>query len=225
MPSSHSEPPETLDTPLEIDPGEWQARQIYFLMTGMVIPRPIGWISTVSADGVNNLAPHSYFNAVAHDPPHVMFSSSGIKDTLRNIKAVPEFVVNIVTLDLVERMNFTSTDFPETEDEFSWADLTPTPSRRVRPLRVGVAKSHLECCCSDIVQAGNGHIVIGEVVHIHVEPSVWKNGRIDPALLNPVCRLAGSGYAQLGNIFDIPRPAWRDVQHTTALDGMPGRRN
>lgn len=226
MATSHLEPPDELDTPLELDPEDWPARQVYFLMTGLVIPRPIAWVSTLGADGTRNVAPHSYFNVVAHDPPHVVFSSSGgparKKDTLANVRSSGEFVVNLVTMDVVEPMNFTATDFPPDEDEFIWAGLTAEPSQRVSAPRVAEAAAHLECELREVVPAGNGSIVVGEVVHVHVTPRVWRAGRVDPELLDPVCRLAGTRYARLGTIFQLPRPSWeRDVRGTRPGEAMP----
>lgn len=222
MATSHPAPPDELDGPLELDPEDWPARQVYFVMTGLVIPRPIAWVSTLGEGGVRNVAPHSYFNAVAHDPPHVMFSSSGQKDTLRNVRATGEFVVNLVSMDVVEPMNFTATDFPPDEDEFTWAGLTEEPSQRVAAPRVGEAAAHLECEVREIVPAGNAHVVVGEVVHLHVAPRVWRAGRVDPELLDPVCRLAGTRYARLGPIFQLPRPSWtRDVEGTPHGQAIP----
>lgn len=222
MSTSHPGPPEVLDVPLEVDPRDWERRQVYFLMTGLVIPRPIGWMSTLGPDGTTNVAPHSYFNVVAHDPPHVVFSSSGIKDTITNLRGLGEFVANIVSMDVVEQMNFTSTDFPPGEDEFRWAGLTPVPAQTVSPPRVGESKAHLECRVVDIVEAGNGHLVIGEVTHIHIDPAVWRDGRVDPELLDPVCRLAGTAYARLGEVFRLPRPSWqRDVAGTAPGQAIP----
>ena len=145
MKSSHAHPPESLDRPLEQDPSEWSFQDNYHLMTGLVIPRPIAWMSSLSADGVRNIAPHSFFNAVATDPPHVMVSSTGVKDSVRNIRATKEFVLNIVTMDVLDDMVFTSTDFPPEEDEFDWSGLTPVPSAKVAPPRIAEAKAHLEC--------------------------------------------------------------------------------
>jgi flavin reductase (DIM6/NTAB) family NADH-FMN oxidoreductase RutF len=210
--SSHPGPPDQLDADLEVAPGEWPPRQVYFLLTGLVVPRPIAWVSTFGPDGVRNVAPHSYFNVVAHDPPHVVFSSSGEKDTLRNIRARGEFVVNIVTRDLVEPMNLTAADLPADEDEFAWAGLEAAPAVAVDAPRVAAAKAHLECRAVEEVRAGNGHIVVGEVVHVHIAPSVWRDGRVDPHLLDPVCRLAGTGYASLGEVFTLPRPTWEQLR-------------
>lgn len=221
MAASHAAPPQTLDRPLEVAPGDWKQRDYYFLMTALVVPRPIGWISTVSASGVRNLAPYSYFNLMGSDPFYVAFGSSGVKDSLTNLREVPQFVANIVTMHLLEKMNFTSGDYPREEDEFGWAGLTPAPSAKVRPFRVEEAKAHLECELVQVVSDRNTNIVIGRIVHAHVDPSVWKNGRVDPRLLDPVCRLSGNGYASLGDLFSVPRPEWKNVAGTTGLEGMP----
>lgn len=221
MPENPGSPPQNLTKDIEIAPAEWEAKHVYHLMTGLVIPRPIGWISSVSSQGIPNLAPYSYFNAVAHNPPYIMFSSIGMKDSLRNVEENGEFVANIVTMDVVERMNFTSTDFPSEENEFGWAGLTPITSRIVAPDRVKEAKAHFECRGVQIVPAGNGNIVIGEVLHIHVDQSAWENGRISPEKLDPVCRLAGSDYARLGEIFRLERPVWNNIKNTTGDESMP----
>lgn len=219
--ASHAAPPKSLDRPLEVAPGDWQRQEFYQLMTALVIPRPIGWISTISAAGVRNLAPYSYFNLMGTEPAYVAFGSSGVKDSLANLRQVPEFVANIVTMHLIEKMNFTAGDFPREEDEFGWAGLTPAPSAKVRPFRVGEAKAHLECEVVQVVSDRDTHIVLGRIVHAHVDPSVWKDGRIDPKLLDPVCRLAGSGYASLGDLYNVQRPQWKDVTGSTGQEAMP----
>lgn len=221
MSASHASPPQELDRPLEVAPGDWSERDFYLMMTALVIPRPIGWISTVSAAGVRNVAPYSYFNLMGSEPFYVAFASTGVKDSLTNIREVPQFVANIVTMDLLERMNFTAGDFPSAEDEFGWAGLTPVRSARVAPPRVGEAKAHIECELVQVVSDRNTHIVLGRVVHVHVEPSVWKNGRIEPRLLDPACRLSGSLYARLGEIFSVQRPQWKHLQGTEGQQGMP----
>jgi flavin reductase (DIM6/NTAB) family NADH-FMN oxidoreductase RutF len=222
VPSSHPGPPDELDAPLELDPADWEARQVYFVMTGLVIPRPIAWVSTRAETGVRNVAPHSYFQAVSNDPPHIVFSSTGEKDTLRNVRATGQFVVNLVSVDLVEQMNFTATDFPPEEDEFSWAGLTEAPAVRVDAPRVAEARAHLECEVRHELPVGNGNLVVAEVVHIHVDPDIWRGGRVDPARYDPVCRLSGTGYATLGEVFKLPRPSWaRDVQGTEPGEAIP----
>ncbi|MDX1510122.1 MAG: flavin reductase family protein [Nitriliruptorales bacterium] len=221
MTSSHTVPPDSLDEPLELDPREWEPRQLYFLMTALVVPRPIGWISTVSDDGIRNVAPHSYFNLVSSR--HVMFSSSRVKDTITNVRATGEFVVNLVAADLAEPMNFTATDFPPEEDEFTWAGLEAAPSAVVAPPRVAAARAHLECLAVEEVQVGPSFVTFGEVVHVHVDPSVWKDGRVDPVLLDPLGRLSGSGYAELGEVFKLRRPSWADIRDTGPGEAIPRR--
>ncbi len=221
MTASHPAPPRELDRPLEVAPGDWAEREFYLMMTALVIPRPVGWISTLSPDGVRNLAPYSYFNLMGSDPFYVAFGSTTEKDTISNLRKVPEFVANIVTMHLLEKMNFTSTDFPRAEDEFSWAGLTPVPAAKVRPPRVGEAKAHLECEGVQIVDDRNTHLVLGRIIHAHVDPSVWREGRVDPRLLDPVCRLSGSGYATLGELINVQRPVWNSVAGTHGQDAMP----
>ena len=221
MPDSYEAPPANLDRALEVGPHDWQGPAFYQLLTALVVPRPIGWISTISQGGVFNLAPYSYFNLMGSDPAYVAFGSTGVKDSLRNLREVPEFVANIVTMHLLERMNFTSGDFPRDEDEFGWAELTPVPAAKVRPFRVGEAKAHLECEVAQIVTDRNTNIVLGRIVHAHVDRSVWNNGRVDPRLLDPVCRLSGSGYAALGGLVNVQRPQWRDIEGTRGQAAMP----
>lgn len=217
-------PPQTLTCDLEAAPQDWNPRDFYFLLTGLVVPRPIGWISTLSATGVRNLAPYSYFNLMGSDPFYCAFGSSGVKDTLANLREVPEFVANIVTMDLLEKMNFTSADYPRDEDEFGWAGLTAAPSAKVRPDRVGEAKAHLECEVRHVYRDGETHIVIAKIVHVHVVPSVWKDGRVDPKLLDPVGRLSGTLYAPLGDVFSVPRTSWRTIAGTRQQQAMPKAR-
>jgi len=214
-------PPANLEEGLEVGPDDWKGRAFYFLMNALVVPRPIGWISTVSASGVRNLAPYSHFNLMGSNPFYLAFASTGVKDSITNLREVPEFVANIVSLSLLERMNFTSCDFPPEEEEFGWAGLTPVPSVKVRPPRVGEAKAHLECEVAQIVADGSTNIVLARILHAHVDPSVWRDGRVDPKLLDPACRLAGSGYARLGELVNVQRPEWGKVKGTVGQEAMP----
>lgn len=220
MTISIKDPPAALEADLEVNASDWSVRDFYQLTTALVIPRPVGWISTLSADGVRNLAPYSFFNLMGNDPHYVAFGSTGVKDSIANLREVPQFVANIVSLDLLERMNFTSGDFPRSEDEFGWAGLTPMPAAAVRPFRVAEAKAHLECELVQIISDRNTHIALGRIVHAHVVASVWKDGRVDPKLLNPVCRLSGSNYASLGDLYSVQRPVWKEVQGG-GKDSMP----
>ena len=221
MTTTYDGPPETLECDLEVGPDDWQGRAFYFLMNALVVPRPIGWISTISKDGIRNLAPYSHFNLMGSNPFYCAFASTGIKDSVTNLREVPEFVANIVSMGLLERMNFTSTDFPPEEEEFGWAGLTPLPAAKVRPARVGEAKAHLECEVKHIYTDGNANIVLARIVHAHVDPSVWRDGRVDPKLLDPACRLAGSGYARLGDLVNVLRPEWKNVKGTVGQEAMP----
>lgn len=197
----------------EIDPARLEGREPYFLITSLVVPRPIAWVSSISADGVLNVAPHSYFNVISSNPWIVHFTSTGEKDTLRNVRATGEFVVNVVTRELVEEMNFTSADFPPGESEFEWADLEPAPSARVAVPRVARARVAFECRVNEIVSKGNGHMVFGDVLLAHVDETLFVEGRVDPHLLRPVGRLGGALYTDAsGDVFKLPRPTWEQVR-------------
>lgn len=197
-----------------IDPAEVGTAAMYHLMNAAVAPRPVAWVSTLSPDGVRNVAPHSYTTVFSTDPPVVGFVSVGRKDSLRNIEATGEFVVNIAGLDLLEALNLTAANFPPEEDEFAWAGLTPVPSDVVRPPRVGEAPVSFETrlAAGGVVPVGNCFLSLGEVVRVHVATDVWRDGRIDPQLLNPVLRLAGSTFARLGPTFNLTRPTYDDVK-------------
>lgn len=200
---------------MQFDPQEIEQSAIYKLLTGAVIPRPIGWISSISEDGILNLAPFSFFNAVGDDPPHVMFSTvrgnNTNKDTLNNVLATKQFVVNMVTEDTVERMNITSQPIPANENEFELAGLTPIASIKVKPPRVKESPITMEC---ELVhhytlenhKQGGATIIIGKIVMFHVDESVLlDNYKINLETYKPVARLAGSNYAKLGEIFSIKR--------------------
>jgi len=213
--------PKTLLEPLELGPDTLAPRDFYLLLTALVVPRPVGWISTISAAGVRNIAPYSYFNLMGSEPFYCAFGSTGEKDSLKNIREVPQFVANIVSMDLLEKMSFTSGEWPRDQDEFEWAGLTPVPSKTVKPFRVGEAKAHLECEVKHIYEDGRTHIVIARIMHVHVAVSVWKDGRVDPKLLDPVGRLSGSLYAPLGDIFSVARPDMTQLDGAPSLESMP----
>jgi flavin reductase (DIM6/NTAB) family NADH-FMN oxidoreductase RutF len=186
-------------------------------MIGSILPRPIGWISTIDENGLPNLAPFSFFNAVCPNPPHVAFTSmirstdQQSKDTLRNIRQIGEFVVNIVTEELAEAMNLTSTELPAEVNEFRYGQLDWMPSILVRPPRVAESPVHFECRLAQIVdfgnQPGSGSLVIGQVVHLHVADRVLiGEDKINLATLKPVGRLSGNSYCRVTDIFDLPRP-------------------
>lgn len=195
-----------------IEPGELQPRESYFLLTSLVVPRPIAWVSTVSQAGATNLAPHSYYNIASSQPPIIHFTSTGVKDTLRNVRATGEFVVNVVSADLLESMNATAADFPPGEDEAAWVGVELAPSDTVRPPRVAGARAALECRLRQELTMGNGNMVFGDVTRIHVADQVWRDGRVAPELLQPVGRLAGSGYVLVDEVLTLARPTWDDLR-------------
>ena len=183
----------------------------------IVAPRPIGWISTRSASGALNLAPYSFFNAFNYTPPIIGFSSVGLKDTLRNVEQTREFVWNLVTRPLAERMNQTSASVPPEADEFALAGLTPAASRMVAAPRAQESPVAFECRCSQIVQlqgadgqAVPSWLVLGEVVGIHIDESLLVDGVFDTGLAEPVMRGGGpADYFSVGpeQRFKMRRPA------------------
>ena len=200
---------------MHFNPDDLEYSAVYKLLTGSVIPRPIGWISTIDENGINNLAPFSYFNAVGEDPPHVMFSTvrsnNTNKDTLNNILANGQFVVNMVTEDLVEQMNMTSQVVDAEIDEFQLAGLTPITSVKIKPMRVAESKITFEC---EMVhhyflenhKNGGACVIIGRIVMMHFDDSVLlDNYKINLENYKPVSRLAGSNYSKIGEIFSIKR--------------------
>ena len=183
-----------------------------------VAPRPIGWISTLSASGVANLAPFSYFNAVLDFPPTVMFSASGphregpLKDTARNAIETGEFVYNIATWDLREKMNVSSSAVGRDVDEFELAGLEKAPSLLVKPPRVAASPIQLECRtvhtlslpCSRVGM--ENRVVFGEVVGVHIDEAVLVAGQIDLTLVRPIARCGYQDFALVEALFSMPRP-------------------
>ncbi len=202
---------------MEFDIATLEWRTAYKLLTGSILPRPIGWISSLDEQGRRNLAPFSFFNAVCSNPPHVLFCPSirgtdgGYKDTLNNVRATGEFVANIVTEALAEAMNLTSTELPPEVDEFELAGLTPVPAVTIEAPRVAESPIHFECRVAQIIELGRelggGSLVLGRVLHIHVADDVLFDGdKIDLAKLKPIGRLAGASYCRVTDLFDMPRP-------------------
>ena len=180
----------------------------------IVGPRPIGWVSTLSADGVVNLAPYSFFNAFNYTPPIVGFSSIGYKDSVRNIETTGEFVWNLATRDLAEAMNQTCAAVGPEIDEFVLAGLTPIASKLVKPPRVQESPVTFECKLSQLIQltsaAGepiDSWMVFGEVVGVHIALRLLKDGVYDTANAEHVLRGGGpADYFELGNLFKMRRP-------------------
>ncbi|MCW2961708.1 MAG: Nitrilotriacetate monooxygenase component [Thermoleophilia bacterium] len=196
-------------------PQDHDTKSLYFLLNSLVVPRPIAWVSSLTADGTTNLAPHSYFTVAASAPPMVSFTSIGDKDTLRNVRATGEFVVNLVDHTLIDHMNVSSAAAPPDVSEFELAGVTPDASRFVAPPRVVEAPVALECRVVQIVEVGNGRMVVGEVLAFHVAERLWnEKDRVDPGLLDAVARMGGSTYATTRDRFDLRRPTYDELVGT-----------
>ena len=182
----------------------------------IIAPRPIGWISTISAEGVPNLAPYSFFNAFNYNPPIIGFSSIGVKDTLKNSRETKEFVWNLVTRPLADQMNLSSTEFDRNIDEFEAVMLQKLPSLFIRPLRVAASPVQFECRVTQIVQLRSFDeqpietwLTLGEVVAIHIEKKLVKDGVYHTAAAGPVQRGGGKGfYSEIteSSMFNMRRP-------------------
>jgi flavin reductase (DIM6/NTAB) family NADH-FMN oxidoreductase RutF len=179
----------------------------------IVAPRPIGWISSIDAQGRVNLAPYSFFNGINSRPPLVMFASEGRKDSVTNIEATGEFVCNLATWDLREAMNATSAPLPHGINEMERAGLAPAPSRLVRPPRVAAAPCALECRLLRIVTpddlAGRPtgcHVVFGQVVGVHIDDRFIKDGLLDTAAMKPIARCGYDDYTTVEAVFSMLRP-------------------
>jgi flavin reductase (DIM6/NTAB) family NADH-FMN oxidoreductase RutF len=209
---------------LRIDPMAQQYRSIYKLMVGAIVPRPIAFVSTRSTSGVLNLAPFSYFTACSSNPPCVLFCATGrsgggnAKDTVANIRATSQFVVNIVSEQMASQMNATSAEFPPDVDEFDISGLTPIDSELVGPPRVAESHVQMECRLVQMVRVGEeiggGTVVIGEVLLFHVDDSVLADPdrdqfTVDPSRLRAIGRMGGSTYIRTQDLFDMERPAYR----------------
>lgn len=197
-----------------IDPGDLAPRALHELLTGTVVPRPIALVSTVSAEGVGNLAPFSFFNGVSSRPPLISLSIArrrdGEKDTMRNVRATKEFVVNVVDRAILGAAVTTSGDHPAAVDEFTVSGLTPLASDKVAPPRVAESPVHLECVLVDLFDQPGGapvSLVIGRVLRFHVARRVWRDGAVDPEALDPAARLGGTLYAGLGELVSLDRPS------------------
>jgi flavin reductase (DIM6/NTAB) family NADH-FMN oxidoreductase RutF len=182
-----------------------------------VVPRPIGWISSVSASGVVNLAPYSFFNLVATNPTFVMYSSCGqtahgSKDTVTNIEQTGEFVVNMATWEQRDQVVQSSASVPPEVDEFTITGLERLPSRLVKPPRVAGAPVHLECVHHQTLElppsdGGRNIVVFGRVVGVHIDDRMIENGKLDVRKVSPIARLGYLEYARVEHVFVMHPPA------------------
>lgn len=201
---------------MQINPADLQPHEFYRYLVQVITPRPIAWVSTVSPNGITNLAPYSFFNGVGANPPSVVFSpvnnrKGEKKDTLRNIEANGQFVVNIVSHALSERMNQSAYEYGYEVSEFEHAGLTPIPSDRVEPPRVGEAPVSMECEVIQVIHVGEGplgaNLVIGRVLMMHLAEGVCDAaGVVDPTKLDTIGRMGGADYCTTRDRFPMPRP-------------------
>ena len=205
---------------LTVDPAAHSPRDIYRLMTGLIVPRPIALVSTVNLAGQANLAPFSFFAGVGSAPPTLLFcpalraesaaEPASRKDTLHNVDATGEFVVNVVSDAIAHAANLAAAEVPADVDEFTLAGLTPLPSEVVRPPRVAELPAQMECRLLQVIytsrQPSGGVIVLGKIVRFHVRADLVDNLRVDPAGLDAVGRMAGNTWVRTRERIELVRP-------------------
>ena len=199
---------------IDLDASELPARDAYRLMIGIIVPRAIAFVSTISRAGTLNLAPFSFFTGVGSNPPmlciSMIYRDGEPKDSLRNIIDTGEFVVNSVSYELGECMNLTSGEYAADIDEFDLSGLTPVPSLKVKPPRVAESPTSMECILHQVVTVGNAPkqvgIVIGEIVQFRIREDLYDNGRVNPHALDAIGRMAGDSYSTTHEIFEMKRP-------------------
>jgi flavin reductase (DIM6/NTAB) family NADH-FMN oxidoreductase RutF len=189
----------------EIDPGDPDVN-FYRMLTAVVVPRPIAWVSTVSTDGVPNLAPHSFYSVACARPPIVLFTSVGKKDTLRNVRATGEFVVNLATAPLIDEVNDSSARFSADASEADALGIAMEPSTRVTPRRVAASPVSIECRLHSTTELGDSTLVLGDVVLMTVAEHVLVDGHPEYDLLDPLARLGKDEWGLHAQVRAIPRP-------------------
>lgn len=190
---------------VDFNPAETSGRDFYKLINSVVVPRPIAWVSSTSAEGADNLAPHSFFTVACVAPPVIQFTSVGRKDSLNNVEQTREFVVNLTPESLFEEVNATGTDFPPEADEFAEVGVEREPSLRVGPPRVAGSPVAIECVLHGTVSFGNSTVVFGRVVHLAIDEDVMVGGHPEIDRLKPLSRLGKNEWGVLGEIKTISR--------------------
>ncbi len=224
----------------EIDPTAYRPSQVYRLLTAVVVPRPIAWVSSRSADGVDNLAPHSFFTVACSDPPIVQFTSIGVKDTLRNVRATREFIVHLAPLSLIDAVNLSGADQPALLSEFDVTGLEREPALVVGAARVAASPVAIECRLHATLELGDSTLVLGRVVHIALDEEVLEAGAAgadhlphpDVEALAPLARLGRDEWGLPGPVRRLTRPrhpggrdaAVESSQHRSGAGQSPGGR-
>ncbi|WP_254781197.1 flavin reductase family protein [Modestobacter sp. DSM 44400] len=194
---------------VSFDPAEMDTGAFYRVLNSVVVPRPIAWVVTQSAEGVHNLAPHSFYTVACVDPPIVQFTSVGRKDSLRNAEATGEFTVNLTPEALFERVNATGTDFPAGESEAEHTGVRLEPSDTVSVPRVAQSPVSLECALHSTLRLGDSTVVFGRVVHVSVWETAVRDGRARIDQLRPLARLGGNEWSTIGEVKEIRRIPYR----------------
>ncbi|MFG6116088.1 flavin reductase family protein [Halobacillus sp. MO56] len=198
---------------MKFNPTELETNQVYKLLSGAVVPRPIAWVSTISNDNVLNLAPYSFFTVASRNPPMLCISvgpgvgerTGTVKDTLTNIRNTVEFVINIATTPLGNELQKTADNLPSEVDEFEEAGLTPVASELVKPMRVQEAPIQMECRLHQIIPLGSDHLVIGEMVMYHIKKECYQEAyKVNLETLRPLGRLA-SQFSESRDFFTLPK--------------------
>lgn len=198
---------------MDFNPTDLGEKQVYKLLSGSVVPRPIAWVSTISESGVLNLAPYSFFTVASRNPPMLCISvGPGVgeregteKDTLVNIRSQKEFVINVVSVDLGNQMQKSSENFSPEVNEFEAVGLTPIESLAVSAKRVKEAPIQMECKLHQIIPLGTDHLIIGQMVHYHIQDEYYLgNYKVNLEKLDPLGRLAGS-FSEMKGLFTLPR--------------------
>lgn len=189
--------------------GEHDAGAITRTLKAVIVPRPIAWVSSISEDGIVNLAPHSFFTVASEDPPIVQFTSVGTKDSLANVTSTGEFVVCLANRPLVEQVNSTGTAYPPEIDEFEAAGLAAEPAETVRPPRVADSPVAIECRTETTLSFGTSTVVFGRVTCIAIEEAVMEGDHPDVSLLDPLARLGRNEWSTIGEVMKVDRIPWR----------------
>jgi flavin reductase (DIM6/NTAB) family NADH-FMN oxidoreductase RutF len=215
---------------MQLDPSTLDYRDAYKLLIGTVLPRPVSFVSTLSADGVPNLSPFAFYNIVSAQPPIVIVSvgrrpDGRRKDTAANALTTGELVINVTTEDLIEPASLAAADWPSEADEFALAGLTPLPSVLVRPARVAESPINMECRLERYVTLGEGRaahdVLFAQILLFHIRDDLYQDGRIDTLRLRPIGRLAGDIYVRVRDPFPVARPPADPARLAAASDSEP----
>jgi flavin reductase (DIM6/NTAB) family NADH-FMN oxidoreductase RutF len=195
---------------VHFDPDEMETRAFYRILNSVVVPRPIAWVCSRSAEGVVNLAPHSFYTVACVDPPVVQFTSVGRKDSLRNVEATREFTVSLTPEALFEQVNATGTDFPPDHSEAEHTGVRLERSELVAAPRVAESPVAVECALHSTLRLGDSTVVFGRVLRISVWESAVRDGRPRIEQLKPLARLGGNEWSTIGEVKEIARIPYRN---------------